>query len=227
MPSADFSDAIGPLCDEPSPPRRTRRRPPEVSSTAFAAPLPNLHPPPLMDMDFAVKRPLVRRRMPLSGFCSSGRDCRSPLPSDPASRRRPCGSLALHLHPVVRGTCTPRLPNMLGTRYGPSPHPGLVHPWIPFSGVRTPSKKPKSGFVLAHFLSSTFVLFSRRQMPVFSRISSSLSSFCDPWLSPRSSKFTNSSRFSDKRGQESARLELSGGHGPPYSWPGKGGNSPV
>ena len=54
-------------------------------------------------------------------------------------------------------------------------------------------------------------------MPVFSRISSSLSSFCDRWLSSRSSKFTNSSRFSDKRGQESARLELTGGHGPPYS----------
>jgi len=71
----------------------------------------------LMDMDFAVKRPLVRRRMPLSGSCPSGRDCGSPLLSDPASRRRPCGSLALHLHQVVQGTCTPRLSNMLGTRY--------------------------------------------------------------------------------------------------------------
>src|SRR3990172_7589910 len=74
-------------------------------------------------MDFAVKRPLVRRQMPLSGFCSSGRDCRSPLLSDLASRRRPCGSLALHLHQVARGTCTPRLSNMLGTRYC---HPSLT-----------------------------------------------------------------------------------------------------
>jgi hypothetical protein len=63
---------------------------------------PAVHPPPLMAMDFAVKRPLVRRRMPLSGSCPSGRDCRSRSRSrlgrvhlsDPASRRRPCGSLA-------------------------------------------------------------------------------------------------------------------------------------
>src|SRR5213082_2507955 len=41
---------------------------------------------------------------------------RSTLPSDPASRRRPCASLALHLHQVVQGTCTPRLSNMLGTQ---------------------------------------------------------------------------------------------------------------
>jgi len=34
----------------------------------------------------------------------------------PASRRRPCGSRALHLHQVVWGTCTPWLSNMLGTR---------------------------------------------------------------------------------------------------------------
>src|SRR5262249_53958859 len=38
------------------------------------------------------------------------------LLSDAASRRRPCASLALHLHQLVQGTCTPKLSNMLGTR---------------------------------------------------------------------------------------------------------------
>ena len=37
------------------------------------------------------------------------------LLSDPASRRRPCQSLALHLHQVGRRTSTSKLPNMLGT----------------------------------------------------------------------------------------------------------------
>jgi hypothetical protein len=69
-----------------------------------------------MDEDFAVSRPLVRPGLPhirflyvRSRFCST-------LLSDVASRRRPCASLALHLHQVVRGTCTPKLSNMLGTQ---------------------------------------------------------------------------------------------------------------
>ena len=69
-----------------------------------------------MDMDFAVSCPLVRPGLPhirflfvRSRFCST-------LLSDPASRRRPCASLALHLHQVVQGTCTPKLSNMLGTQ---------------------------------------------------------------------------------------------------------------
>ena len=33
----------------------------------------------------------------------------------PASRRRPCASLGLHLHQAVQGTFTLKLPNMLGT----------------------------------------------------------------------------------------------------------------
>src|ERR1019366_7225448 len=37
------------------------------------------------------------------------------LPSDPASRRRPCASLTLHLHPVGKRTFTSKLSNMLGT----------------------------------------------------------------------------------------------------------------
>jgi hypothetical protein len=38
------------------------------------------------------------------------------LLSDPASRRRPCASLALHLHQVGQGTFTPKLSNMFGTQ---------------------------------------------------------------------------------------------------------------
>src|SRR5215472_13296687 len=72
-----------------------------------------------MDGDFAVSRPLVRPGLPRIRFLFVGSRLRSTLPSDPASRRRPCASLALHLHQVVQGTCTPRLSNMLGTRlYG-------------------------------------------------------------------------------------------------------------
>src|SRR5947209_15647948 len=44
-----------------------------------------------------------------SRFCST-------LPSDPASRRRPCASLSLHLYQVVKRTCTSKLSNMLGTQ---------------------------------------------------------------------------------------------------------------
>src|SRR5215831_14843317 len=39
----------------------------------------------------------------------------STLLSDPASRRRPCVSLSLHLHQVVKRTFTSKLSNMLGT----------------------------------------------------------------------------------------------------------------
>ena len=69
-----------------------------------------------MDMDFAVSRPLVRPGLPHIRFLFVRSRLCSTLPSDPASRRRPCASLTLHLHQVVQGTCTPRLSNMLGTR---------------------------------------------------------------------------------------------------------------
>src|SRR3954471_20709182 len=69
-----------------------------------------------MDEDFAVSRPLVRPGLPRIRFLFVRSRFCSTLPSDPASRRRPCASLALHLHQVVQGTCTPRLSNMLGTR---------------------------------------------------------------------------------------------------------------
>ncbi len=42
-----------------------------------------------------------------SRFCST-------LPSDPASQRRPCASLSLHLYQVVKRTCTSKLSSMRG-----------------------------------------------------------------------------------------------------------------
>src|SRR5262249_47938680 len=69
-----------------------------------------------MDVDFAVSRPLVRPGLPHIRFLFVRSRICSTLLSDPASRRRPCALLALHLHQVVRGTCTPKLSNMLGTQ---------------------------------------------------------------------------------------------------------------
>ena len=107
----------------------TRRRPPEVSSTAFPAHPPDVHPRPLMDGDFAVTCPLVRPGLPRIRFLSVRSRFWSTLLSDAASRRRPCASLALHLHQVVQGTCTPKLSNMLGTQVSrcAAGRPGAPH----------------------------------------------------------------------------------------------------
>src|SRR5881296_131299 len=93
----------------------TNSRSPEVSSTAFRAQPPNLQPAPLMDMGFAIICPLARRRMPRIRFLYIGSHVCSTLLSDPPSPERPCASLGLHLHQVVKGTFTPELSNMLGT----------------------------------------------------------------------------------------------------------------
>src|SRR5271163_330884 len=69
-----------------------------------------------MDMDFVVICQLVRHRMPQIRFLYIGSYVCSTLLSDPASRRRPCASLALHLHQVGQGTSTPKLSNMFGTQ---------------------------------------------------------------------------------------------------------------
>jgi hypothetical protein len=86
---------------------------------------------PLMDLDFMVASPLVRHRMPLIRFLFIGPYVCSTLLSDPASRRRPCASLSLHLHQVVKRTFTFELSNMLGTlavgiRVAPHPPHGSV-----------------------------------------------------------------------------------------------------
>src|SRR5947209_20042709 len=49
------------------------------------------------------------------------------LLSDPASRRRPCASLSLHLHQVVRRTFTFELLNMLGTHKPAQPGAAVPH----------------------------------------------------------------------------------------------------
>ncbi len=59
-----------------SPSSRTRRRPPEVSLTAFNAQPPDLRSAPLMDMDFAVTSPLVQRsRLSIRFFFIGSRLC--------------------------------------------------------------------------------------------------------------------------------------------------------
>ena len=75
----------GPLA-VPSAKVGTWRRPPWVSSIAFPAPLPNLQPWPLMNMDFAVRCPLVRPEMPHIRFLFVRPRFCSALPSDITSR---------------------------------------------------------------------------------------------------------------------------------------------
>ena len=73
-PSADFCAAIRPPHGGLSPVTGTRRRPPEVRPTAFAARPPDLPPRPLMTVDFAISSSLVRPgrpRYPMN--CSSSR----------------------------------------------------------------------------------------------------------------------------------------------------------
>jgi hypothetical protein len=86
MPSADSCTAVGSPRGSPSSEIGTRRRPPQVNSIAFAAPLPDLQPWPLMDMDFAVSCPLVRPGMPRIRFLFVRSRFCSALPSDPTSR---------------------------------------------------------------------------------------------------------------------------------------------
>ena len=116
MPSADFCRPVRIDRSTLSPDSETNGRSPEVSSTAFRTQPADLQPVPLMDMGFAVIRPLARHRMPLIRFLYIGSCVCSTLLSDPASRRRRCASLSLHLHQVVKRTFTPKLSNMLGTR---------------------------------------------------------------------------------------------------------------
>src|SRR2546425_947583 len=54
--------------------------------------------------------------MPRIRFLYIGSYVCSTLLSDPPSPERPCASLSLHLHQVVKRTCTFELSNMLGTQ---------------------------------------------------------------------------------------------------------------
>jgi hypothetical protein len=73
MPSADSCAAVRAPHGTLSPDSGTRRRSPGVSTAAFRAQPPDLRFAPLMDMDFAVTCPLVRRSRLVSGFYSSAR----------------------------------------------------------------------------------------------------------------------------------------------------------
>jgi hypothetical protein len=64
-----------------------------------------------------------------SRFCST-------LPSDPASRRRPCASLSLHLYQVVKRTCTSKPSNMLGVHRDRGSSHLLAPPTPPYRRVR-------------------------------------------------------------------------------------------
>ncbi len=97
-PSADFCDAVSMPCGMLSHESTARRRPPEVSLTVFTACPPDLQPWPLMELDFAICCSLVRPGLPQIRFLYVGPRLCSMLPSDDASRRRPCTSLNLHLH---------------------------------------------------------------------------------------------------------------------------------
>src|SRR5437879_5462696 len=115
-PSADFCRPIRTNRSILSRDFTTNGRSPEVSSTAFRAQPPNLQPTPLMDMGFVVICQLAQRRMPLIRFLYIGSHVCSTLLSDPPSPERPCASLSLHLHQVVKRTFTFELSNMLGTQ---------------------------------------------------------------------------------------------------------------
>lgn len=106
VPAADFCRTLRRDCSTLSPDSGTCRRPPEVSLTAFDAQPPDLQPAPWMDMDFAIKRPLVRHRMPCIGFLFIGSRLCSTLLSDHASQRRPCASLSLLLPQDGKRTST-------------------------------------------------------------------------------------------------------------------------
>jgi len=93
MPAADFCRTVRVNRSTLSPGSGTCGRPPVIKLTAFDAQPPDLPPAPLMEMDFAAKCQLVRRRRPAIRFLSIGSHLCSTLPSDPASRRRPCASL--------------------------------------------------------------------------------------------------------------------------------------
>ena len=146
MPAADFCRTVRVNCSTLSPDSGTCGRPPELSSTAFNAQPPNLQPAPLMDMDFAIIRPLVQRSMPHIRFLSIGSRLCSTLLSDPASRRCPGASLSLLLHKDGKGTCTPKLLNMLGTRTeGPKrPFTNLQNPHQHSQNTRFERKSARS-----------------------------------------------------------------------------------
>src|SRR5438128_6075263 len=94
----------------------TPSRSPGVSSTAFRAQSPNLRFASLMDMDFAVSCPLVRRWRLVSGFCSSTRTFVPCFLQTPPRAGSPCIITRPYLHQVGQRTFTSKLLSMPSTQ---------------------------------------------------------------------------------------------------------------
>src|SRR5271157_5868282 len=94
----------------------TPSRSPGVSSTAFRAQPPNLRFAPLMDMDFAVSCPLVRRWRLVFGFCPSTRTFVPCFLQTPPRGGSPCIITRPYLHQVGRRTFTSKLLSMPSTQ---------------------------------------------------------------------------------------------------------------
>ena len=135
----------------------TCRRSPEVSSTTFDA-----QPAGFTTSGFdgsGLRRhvPLARHRRPHIRFLFIGSHLCSTLLSGLASRRvlfHPCASLSLHVHHVVKRTCTSRLSNMLGThnkgvpKGTPHPPPNSKELYRSFDSVGSASSLTLSGTAL-------------------------------------------------------------------------------
>src|SRR5664280_784334 len=94
----------------------TPSRSPGVSSTAFHAQPPNLRFAPLMDMDFAVRCPLVRRWRLVSGSCPSTRTFVPCFLQTPPRGGSPCIITRPYLHQVGQRTFTSKLLSMPSTQ---------------------------------------------------------------------------------------------------------------
>ena len=94
----------------------TPSRSPGVSSTAFRAQSPNLRFASLMDMDFAVSCPFVRRWRLVSGFCSSTRTFVPCFLQTPPRGGSPCIITRPYLHQVGQRTFTSKLLSMPSTQ---------------------------------------------------------------------------------------------------------------
>jgi len=94
----------------------TQSRSPGVSSAAFHAQSPNLRFAPLMDTDFAVSCPLVRRLRLISGFCPSTRMFDPCFLQTPPRGGSPCIISSPYLHQVGQRTFTSKLLSMPSTQ---------------------------------------------------------------------------------------------------------------
>jgi len=96
--------------------KATPGRSPGVSSVAFRAQPPNLRFAPLMEMDFAVSCPLVRRWRLVSGFCPSTRTFVPCFLQTPPRGGSPCIITRPYLHQVGQRTFTSKLLSMPSTQ---------------------------------------------------------------------------------------------------------------